>query len=223
MYKIIKYWLRILEMKQNKYVYIVYNLLKRDLELRPHKVNWCSNLKALLCSLGFYDAWLYQGVGDVEGFLKVVKQRLNDQFVQNWNSRLQQSSRARFYNTISIFRLQPYLDNVNIQKFSNALSRLRLSSHRLQIEAGRWTGTPLNERKCFYCNNIEDEYHFIIECDFYRDLRKNLIDRKYWIRPSMFKFVELIQSENENTLRNLGTYIYKAFSFRNDIAYEHQQ
>ena len=33
--------------------------------------------------------------------------------------------------------MQPYLEKVNICKFSRAFSKLRVSSHRLEIEAGR--------------------------------------------------------------------------------------
>jgi len=53
----------------------------------------------------------------------------------------------------------------------------------------------------------------------YTDIRKKYIGRKYWFRPSMAKFVDLIKSENENILRNLGTYIHKAFIIRNEVMY----
>ena len=222
MYKAIKYWLRILQTKENKYILLVYNLLKNDLELYPNKTNWCSLLKNLLCLLAFVDAWTFQSVGNNDMFLYIVKQRLNDQFIQNWYARLTQSSRALFYNTISSFRFQPYLECFNISKFCQSFSRFRVSSHRLHIEAGRWTrplSTPISDRKCARCNTIEDEYHFVMECVMYTDIRKKYIGRKYWFRPSMAKFVDLIKSENENILRNLGTYIHKAFIIRNEVMY----
>ena len=165
MYKAIKYWLRILQTKENKYILLVYNILKNDLEYYHNKTNWCSLLKNLLCSLGFVDAWTFQGEGNNDMFLYIVKQRLNDQFIQNWYARLTQSSRALFYNTISSFRFQPYLECFNISKFCQSFSRFRVSSHRLHIEAGRWTrplSTPISDRKCARCNTIEDEYHFVM-------------------------------------------------------------
>jgi hypothetical protein len=93
---IIKYWLKILHLGRNKYVFIIYSLLKDDFEQYENRQNWCSMLKNLLFSLGFVGACLYQGVGDDKIFLSLVKQRLNDQFIQNWNSRLSNSSRAFF-------------------------------------------------------------------------------------------------------------------------------
>jgi hypothetical protein len=223
MFKAIKYWLRILQATQTKYVFIVYNLLKTTVELCLNKTNWCTLLKDLLCSLGFVDAWIFQGVGDTEMFLAVVQQRLSDQFIQNWNAKLNQSSRALFYNTIASFRFQPYLECFNIHNFFQLFTRLRVSSHRLHIEAGRWTKltrTPISDRKCITCNKVEDEYHFIIECVMYIDIRKKYIARKYWIRPSMYKFVDLMNSENKNILKNLGIYINKAFIIRNTLLYD---
>ena len=44
-----------------------------------------------------------------------------------------------------------------------ALSKLRMSSHMLAIESGRWarpTSTPINQRKCVHCNVLEDEISF---------------------------------------------------------------
>ena len=93
--------------------------------------------------------------------LYIVKQRLCDQFVQNWQGRLEQSSRARVYKNISSFKLQPYLYTLNVSKYHYAMSKLIMSSHRLHIETCRWSKpktTPLNERTCINCNVI---YNFI--------------------------------------------------------------
>jgi len=39
-----------------------------------------------------------------------VSYQLNDQFIQNWNGRLEESSRAIFYKHISSFDFKPYLN-----------------------------------------------------------------------------------------------------------------
>ena len=54
-----------------------------------------------------------------------------------------------------------------------------MSAHRLEVEAGIWhkpNTIPYNERKCQLCNTLEDEFHFLLECPLYYDLRKALID-----------------------------------------------
>ena len=54
------------------------------------------------------------------------------------------------------------------------LCRLRLSSHRLFIEHGRWKSIPRVDRKCKLCNEIEDEYHVMLLCPRYPVLKKKL-------------------------------------------------
>jgi len=88
-----------------------------DCENNINVKNWCSLLTQLLCTLGFYEVWLFQEVGNVSVFLFNVKQRLSDQFIQGWDGRLNISSRASLYKCISSFKFKPYLDICNIPKF----------------------------------------------------------------------------------------------------------
>ena len=221
LYNIIKYWLKVINCENNKYVSKIYFMLKNDLELFPNKINWCTLVKDLLCTLGFYDAWLFQNVGDEKVFLFQVKQRLNDHFVQNWLSRIENSSRSLFYRNIADFKFKPYLNIINLSKYRKEMTKLRVSSHRLFIETGRWTkpSTPIDQRICYQCNKLEDEFHFIIECELYKDIRATYISPYYRSRPNMYKFLELIKSENKHTLQKLAQYIFHAFELRNRILY----
>ena len=142
-------------------------MMLNDLERRPTVQNWASSVQCLLESPGFNNVWLFQCVGNINAFLVVVKQRLTDNFIQNWNERIQTSSHARTYSLFHDFSYKTYLDVVKIEKFRFVMSRIRISSHRLKIEAGRWhrpQSIPLNERKCIIYNNVKDEFHFILEC-----------------------------------------------------------
>ena len=110
-------------------------------------------------------------------------------------------------------------------KYIQATSRLRMSSHRLAIESGRWARPnriPVDERKCQECSVLEDEYHFVIECKLFNDLRAKYLPRYFWIRPNTYKFVELLNSDNVNHIRNLGIYTYHAFNLRTDLLYRNR-
>lgn len=52
-----------------------------------------------------------------------------------------------------------------------------MSSHRLEIEAGKWFRSnriPIEERKCSICHILEHEFHFVIESSIYiYRLKKN--------------------------------------------------
>ena len=55
-----------------------YELMLSDLHRKPNTVNWASKVKDLLSSLGFYEVWLTQGVGNKNMCLSELKLRLND-------------------------------------------------------------------------------------------------------------------------------------------------
>ena len=91
-----------------------------------------------------------------------------------------------------------------IQKlYKNVFLKIRLSSHNLLIETGRHKNIPRDQRICPMCKlqfgqntDIEDEYHFILMCPIYRDLRKKSIKKFYWSNPSVYKFVQLFSANN---------------------------
>jgi hypothetical protein len=167
------------------------------IEGHPNTLNWANQVKRLLSQYGFYHVWLFQGVANVNVFLKLFKQRLSDVYVQEWNSRLEESSRALFYKNISDFSFHPYLNFIKTKHVRHALTRLCLSSHRLEIETSRWSRhrVDISNRLCRHCNVLEDEYHFVICCSKYNVLRKRLIPQYYVIKPSMFKLIELLKCQ----------------------------
>ena len=103
-YIIVKYMFKVLNSENRKYNKNVLNLILNDMNVNPNTRNWEALVKNVLSHLGFYHAWLSQGVGDINKFLS-IKQRLTDSFIQNWRKRLNESSRASFYKEISAFNL----------------------------------------------------------------------------------------------------------------------
>ena len=57
-----------------------------------------------------------------------------------------------------------------------ANTKIRLSSHLFYIERGRWGKNKINaiDRKCQLCNTIEDEFHCLVECPRFKEIRKNV-------------------------------------------------
>ena len=217
---IIKYWIKVTHTEEHKYIKLAYNMMLRDLELNPNKQNWASMVKHLLSRLGFLEVWNGQGIGNISNFLMIFKTRVKDIYIQDWHSRLENSTRARFYINIAQFKYQKYLDVLKVEKYRNSLCKLRVSAHRLEIETGRWTKpnrTPLDDRICLICGVLEDEFHFMLECSIYKDLRKNYIKRYYWQRPNMPKFIQLLSSENACVLKNIAIFVEKAFRMREQV------
>lgn len=164
-------------------------------------------------------------MGNTNIFLSLFKQRVKDNFIQNWNDQLRNSTRASTYILFADFRFSRYLDIIPVIKYRYALTRLRTSSHMLEIEIGRWTKphvTPRSERKCQLCNSLEDEFHFILECPLYNEFRLKYIKKYYWKRPNIPKFIDLFTSENRKEIRNLSMFIFHSMKKRDDIFYLRQ-
>ena len=121
------------------------------------------------------------------------------------NYRVSDSTRARFYvNLSNNFEYKPYLDFFNIKKFRIALTKFRVSSHRLSVEVGRWhRPNPIQHenRLCNCLGVVEDEYHFLLECTLYSNIRHVYICRRYYHHPNRPKFLELMSSTNETHIK----------------------
>ena len=132
-FRIIKYWFKIIESQDHKYVNIVYKILRNDIEVFPNQKHWASLLREIISSLDFFDLWIFQGVGNKQLFLNLAIKL--DNFQQKWTAELRMSTMALFYREISTnIDFKAYLNVVNISKHRIALSRLCTSSHHLAIE-----------------------------------------------------------------------------------------
>ena len=110
------------------------------------------------------------------------------------------------------FGISNYLLRINSFKLRKNITRLRISSHNLFIETFRRGRTRL-PRSGRLGTDIEDEFHFIMLCKNYSDLREKFIPEKKIIqKPSMFKFIELLRSNNRSTLLNLGNSFHTHFN-----------
>ena len=175
-------------------------------------------VRQLLFECGFGEAWYNQGVGDTEIFINLFKQRVYDIYKQSWESRLRDSSRATFYRAIKDMHMKSnYMGIVNVGCHRSAMIKLITSSHRLAIETGRWARPVVlrDQRVCPVCSaSPEDEYHLILICPLYGDIRKALIPKCYYNRPSMYKLVLLFNDARKMVIRNLAKFIFKAFTLR---------
>jgi hypothetical protein len=61
-------------------------------------------------------------------------------------------------------QFNPELEPIVTLKTHHKFPRLRLSSHSMPIETGRWSRITREERLCPTCNSLGDERHFIYDC-----------------------------------------------------------
>ena len=114
--------------------------------------------------------------------------KLTNDYIESWGEQLnkcgsdgKEGNKLRTYRIFKTkFELEDYLIKIEDFNLRKMLSKFRLSDHNLAIELGRRTKpkVPANNRLCKKCdsNVVEDEMHFILECDFYIQERKKLFD-----------------------------------------------
>ena len=127
----IRFWFKILHSDDMKYIKVVYNMMIEDLQSSPEKASRAKSVKSLLERLGFGHVWITQGVGGVNMFLSVFKQRLTDNFIQGWHEEVSNSSRANNYKLLADFNFKMYLDLVTINSISFDMHLLGYAWHRI--------------------------------------------------------------------------------------------
>jgi hypothetical protein len=113
----------------------------------------------------------------------------------------------------TVFGMEPYLQ-LREYHICQAISKLRMSSHPLAIERGRYTRpkTPIEERLCVLCGkaDIENEEHFIYVCSFYNNERKMLqrnISSLLGQEGVTYNFITIFKHTDPDILYYVGKFI----------------
>ena len=157
---------------------------------------------------------------------KNIKKITRQLFVQKWMSDLHNVSENPSLRTYNLFKTdfscEPYLSNINKTKHLIAFTRFRAGSHTLEIERGRYSNprTPINERLCVKCREIEDEQHFLMRCSMYKQGRIELFDKTATLYSSFQQlsdqeqFIFLMSSTNSKVLSWTGKFIHCSMHLR---------
>lgn len=185
-----------------------------DRDIKYNGNNWAYQVKTILNELGMSDIW-YQQNNTVN--LAILKQRITDTYTQSWYASINNSRRLKSYCIFKHnFSPEKYTECIKTNKTRIALTRFRVSSHDLAIETGRYNNIDVDERKCIHCqmNAIENEYHFLLVCPKYRDLRRNFFKPYYCHWPTLAKFETLMSDSSTKMINSLAKFIYHAFQLR---------
>ena len=81
------------------------------------------------------------------------------------------------YNTFKIeFTVPKYIMcNLAIRERSS-IAKLYCCNLPLEVETGRYRNVPREQRLCHNCIVVEDEVHFLTECELYNYIRNTMIE-----------------------------------------------
>ena len=99
--------------------------------------------------------------------------------------------------------------NLNLEPYISTLSRgvfiptvkFRTCIYKLPIETGWWHEVPENERKYILCNqnDLADDFRHLLKCSFFKTERRELLRPRYYNRPNIIKFQDLLNYNNKHT------------------------
>ena len=139
----------------------------------------------------------------------IVKQKLVDQFIQDWFSQLGNSSRGKFYGSFKTeFKLESYLIKLNTAD-RIYMAKFRCSNVKLPVETGRWASIPIHQRICKFCKTLGNEYHYLFVCNHPEivEARNKFIPQYYTRNPNVSKLNGLLTYCNVRVYRNLSYFI----------------
>ena len=139
----VKYWFKLLHMNENRLPKQAY-YMQINMELNG-KWCWPSRLRDL-CKFGFGFVWLQKSVGNERAFLAILKERLCDDFNEEWTTAINSSERFCLYASFkSNLLTENYLDFVRIKYFRDVLIKLRMGV--LPLNANRFRYAHKNASK----------------------------------------------------------------------------
>ena len=79
----------------------------------------------------------------------------------------------------------------------------------------------MENRVCKLCENrgqivIEDEFHFLLKCEMYKDLRK-CYSHLIFDNACFEDFINIMKSEDEEVIRGTASFLYHAFLYRSNL------
>ena len=155
---------------------------------------WANLTKHCFSSIRLLDVFLNHRPGKAPNIQLFCREK--DIFQQTSISGIQSTSKLCTYVALKDnITFEEYL--ISVKNISNriALTRFRLSNHTLMIEKGRHNNTNQTDRICPFCpKRIENEFHFLIKCPIYTNLRLSLHDEIAKITTGFYPL------DNDNSL-----------------------
>ena len=184
----IKFWTRIISLKDNSLRVKSY----KEMLIPLTNDSWPGKICDILNRHGFGETWLIGNTAadiNFKLFSKSFEQRSRDIARQECLSTLYNDTRSNSQQRNKLRTFRTFKDDISLENYLNtitnlnhriALTKLRISSHKLMIEKGRYSRQyiPPEERLCPFCQSkTEDEKHFLLYCVLYDTLRESLFKK----------------------------------------------
>ena len=221
MSNLVAYWIRLLKLPDNSLVKRSYHLLL-DLDNSGFKT-WAGKIREILTEFNMEKYWEDQVAtrNISKEFVALFKETVFNRYRNQWYNDMTKYPKMRTYIKFKQdLRMETYLLEIRDFKLRRNLSKLRLSSHKLEIETGRYNNITIEQRICRNCdkNCVEDEEHALIHCPSYSSTRARFfMEVKRIDCLHTLNFIDLMKSKNIDILFCLAKFISKIFAERKEV------
>ena len=165
-------------------------------------------LKAHSKSIGFGYLWTLQDEQNLNINLAEIKQRISDIHTQQCIESCGNSNKGRNYIALKKgWHQENYLQLLD-DKDSLIILKYRTGNHKLPIETGRYYDIDYHDRICPHCNaDIGDEYHYLLVCSKFDNLRKKYITKNIIKHPNMLYYTQLMNTTDIKTLKKICNFV----------------
>lgn len=192
-----KYWMRINNPLYNST--LVGKAAKFCLQTKQQGATFTNYLHYMCGLKSFYD--LSVPLEELHDYGKFIKSKLYACFSIYFDNQLRKgndnSGKLRTYCKIKRnFVFERYLEKIVNVRHRCAVTRLRVSAHKLPVESGRYKNIAYQDRKCNLCSSTDvgDEYHYLMSCKFENlvELRCKFLQNLNNINPTFSCFEKTI-------------------------------
>ena len=193
-----------------------------DVQMSGLRSGWLSSVRNHLLELDMFELWVNQELGcSREVFKSNVKKGLFKLQSKEAFDSFSLSNKAILFKQL-IADNDPskpswYISALTDPVIIRNIAAIRMHNHRLSVEVGSWNQIEFSARYCTFCQCLEDEYHFVLQCPRYNVLRKKFIDNALIARPSMLHLIQLLNSESIYVLNRLGIFLKRSFKMPREI------
>ena len=121
---------------------------------------------------------------NIGNVMRAIETKLSTHYESQWKEKLQAEFALRGEqhgrNKLRTYRMfkdsymtEPYVSITVPKKYRSAYAKFRCGVAPIKIETCRYgiNRIPVNERLCESCESVEDEYHVLMQCPKYDDIR----------------------------------------------------
>lgn len=214
----LRFWNKLIEMDDRRIVKRIFNWSYT--KALGGTQNWCEDILDIMIEMDCVSQ--YENKCQVN--LEACKAKMQSKQKHSWKHVIETKPKLRFYK---MFKDELDVESYLVMNLSSSersiLANIRLGILPLNVETGRFSNIQLENRICQTCNSneIEDEIHFLFNCNLYETERNSFFESVCTKFPD-FHYLEVndqLKYLFSKVPRPLAKFIKKIWFIRKNVIY----